>query len=102
MKKIEYKPIPVEAAKEISDKYEKSIVLIWSWDPVHELLHTTTYGKSIQEKNWAARGGEIAAEALGAIMTEKDTYEDFRPGINKKKSDYERIRQQSRKKKWRI
>lgn len=73
-----YKPVPVEAARELADKYDKSIVLIWSWDPVHGLLHTTTYGKSLQEKHWAAQGGEIAAKALGAIMTEKEVYEDFR------------------------
>ena len=76
--KKKYMPIPVKAAKDIAEKYEKCIVIINAWDNVHGLLHITTYGVSEQDKLNAASGGDISAEALGAYMPAKTTYQDFR------------------------
>ncbi len=74
----EYKPVPVEAARAIADKYAKSIVIIFAHDPVHGCLHTTTYGRNPQEKAWAAQGGEIATKALGGIREASTDFEDYR------------------------
>lgn len=74
----EYTPVPVEAAKDIAEKYGKSIVIIFSHDPIHGLLHTTTYGTDPQNKAWAAQGGEIATKALGGITELSTEFEDYR------------------------
>jgi hypothetical protein len=73
-----YKPIPVAEARTIAEIYDKSIVIIFAWDPVFGMIHTTTFGRSEQEKHWAAEGGEIATRALGALPELKTTFEDFR------------------------
>lgn len=73
-----YIPVPVEIARMIADKYQKAIVIINTWDITHGLLHTTTYGRSLEQKHQAAKGGEIAATALGADMPKADKYQDFR------------------------
>lgn len=74
-------PVPVFVAKDIAEKYGKSIVIINSFDPVSGLLHTTTYGKSFVDKEWAAVAGDITAKAIGADLEGKTTYEDFRKKI---------------------
>jgi hypothetical protein len=73
-----YIPVPVEAAKAIAEQYGKSIVIVFSHDPVYDLLHTTTYGTDPQNKAWAAQGGEIATKALGAVVELKTDFEDYR------------------------
>lgn len=74
----EYTPVPVEAAKNIAEKFGKSIVIVFSHDPIHGMMHTTTYGVDPQDKAWAARGGEIATKALGGILELKTDFEDYR------------------------
>lgn len=78
-----YIPVPVEAAKEISEKYGKAIVIINTWDTEHGLLHTTTFGASPEQKQQAAVGGDISAAALGADLLKKNTYEDLTWNFNK-------------------
>lgn len=73
-----YRPIPVKAAELLAKRYDKSIVIIFAHDPIHGVLHTTTYGRSEQEKHWAALGGEIATKALGGLPDLKTPFEDFR------------------------
>jgi hypothetical protein len=73
-----YVAVPVEAAKAIADQYGKSIVIIFAHDPVHGVLHTTTYGRDPQEKAWAAQGGEIATKALGGVLELGTSFEDYR------------------------
>lgn len=73
-----YIPVPVEAARDIAEKYGKSIVIIFSYDPAHGLLHTTTYGTDPQNKAWAAQGGEIGTEALGGLRMAATDFEDYR------------------------
>ncbi len=79
-----YKPVPVEAAREIAEKYDKSIVIVFSHDPVHGLMHTTTYGSDPQNKAWAAQGGEIATRALGGLTELATDFEDYRLAQAKK------------------
>ncbi len=73
-----YKPVPVEAAQSIAEKYDKAIVIVCSHDPIHGLLHTTTYGTSPHNKAMAAQGGEIAARALGGLTDLAINFEDYR------------------------
>ena len=74
----EYIPVPVEAAKHIAKLYQKSIVVIMCYDPVHGLTHTTTYGVSAFDKENAATAGDICAKALGSDLSKRQTFEDFR------------------------
>ncbi len=73
-----YRPVPVAAAKTIAEQYGKSIVIIFAHDPVHGLMHTTTYGTDPQNKAWAAQGGEIATKALGGLREAGTDFEDYR------------------------
>ena len=75
-----YKPVPVAEARRISETYGKSVVLIFAWDPAHGMLHSTTYGRNEQEKEWAAQGGEIGARALGGMPELGTDFEDYRDG----------------------
>jgi hypothetical protein len=78
MKAQDYKPVPVEEAKAIAERYDKSIVIIFCHDPVHGYMHTTTYGTDPQNKAWAAEGGEIATRALGGLTDLSIGFEDYR------------------------
>ena len=73
-----YLPIPVEFAREVARKFDKDIVIICAWSNEHALLHTTTYGVNPEDKIHAAKGGEIAATALGMDLKAKIPTEDFR------------------------
>lgn len=73
-----YKPIPVETARQIAREFDKQIVIICAWSAEHELLHTTTYGATPEDKIKAANGGETCAKALGMDISKKDFTEDFR------------------------
>lgn len=74
----DYKPVPVAEAKQIAERYDKSIVVIAAWDPVFGLLHTTTYGVSANDKDHAADAGVIVARALGTVPELAHFFEDFR------------------------
>lgn len=74
----QYRPVPVSAAKAVGQQYAKSIVVILSWDPLHEKLHTTTWGLTENDKHMAALGGELAATALGFDLFRGTKFEDFR------------------------
>jgi hypothetical protein len=65
MSEIEYKEVPIEAAKEISEKYDKSQVIIASFDKVHGVTHITTYGQSRDDSEQAGNGGNFIKKALG-------------------------------------
>lgn len=78
----EYKDVPVEAAKQIAENCDKSQVIILAWDPVHALLHTTTYGKEAFDKESAAAAGEICTKALGGDLSLKKEFEDFHKDYN--------------------
>lgn len=74
----EYKPIPVEAAKQIAETYKKNMVVIMAYDNVHEQIHTTTYGVSPEDKNLAAVWGELFTAITGADVVKSTWYEDYR------------------------
>lgn len=61
----DYINIPIEAAKGIAEKYDKSEVIIVTWDQLHRRTHVTTYGCTIKDSEGAARGGNMVRKALG-------------------------------------
>lgn len=73
----DYRPIDVEAARSIADRFDKDIIAILAWDRAFNRTHTTTFGKTIADKAGAAMLGEILAKAAG--MGPPDVkFEDFR------------------------
>ncbi len=73
----EYVFVPVAAARAIAEQYNKSIVIVYAWDAIYGLLHTTTYGTDEQNRAWAASAGEIGIKALGCLP-EHHMFEDYR------------------------
>ena len=78
----EYKQVPVAVAKQIAEQFDKSMVVINAYDPVHKVTATTTYGVSPFDKENAAAAGEITATALGNDLSKKQTFEDFHDDYN--------------------
>jgi hypothetical protein len=58
------KRIPIKAAKEISDKYNQDQVIIVTWDKTNNQVHVVTYGKTINDCDQAALGGNFVKKAL--------------------------------------
>jgi hypothetical protein len=56
------KRIPIADARDFSRKHEQRQVIIVSWDG--ETTHVITYGKSIQDCDQAALGGEKIMQML--------------------------------------
>jgi hypothetical protein len=57
------KGIPIRAAKEIAEKYSVKQVILVTWDGESECV--TTYGKTVEECEQAAIGGNRIKKALG-------------------------------------
>lgn len=60
-----YIDVPIDAAKRIADEFDKDQVIIVCWDKIHGKTHVTTYGKTIEECEQAAKGGNLVKKALG-------------------------------------
>lgn len=75
----DYKPVTVEAARQIATVFEKNVVVVASIDTLHDRLHVTTFGRSAAEKLTAAAYGDKIAEVLASErLAEMVTFEDFR------------------------
>ena len=75
----EYVPVPVAAAREVAERYAKSVVVITSFDRAHATVHTTTYGVEPADKIAAANlGDKIAQQVCGDGIDRQTRYEDFR------------------------
>jgi hypothetical protein len=48
------KNIPIKAAKDVAKTYDADIVCIVAWDANTGRQHVTTFGRTIQECEWAA------------------------------------------------
>lgn len=74
----EYLPVPVQAAKFLSERFRKSMVVILSFDPEFELTHCTSYGVQAFDKEQAAAIGErCVQEVCGGDLSRKVSFEDF-------------------------
>ena len=57
------KRIPIKAAKDISRRFSCPQVIILAWDG--RMTHVVTYGKSIEDCDQAAQGGNQVKKAIG-------------------------------------
>ena len=57
------KRIPIKVAKDIANKHDLRQVILVAWDG--KLTHVVTYGKTIEECDQAAVGGNLVKRALG-------------------------------------
>ena len=57
------KSIPISAAKKIATEFKQRQVILVCWDG--DLTHVVTYGKTIEECDQAALGGDRVKAALG-------------------------------------
>lgn len=73
-----YRPIPVDEARAIADRYRKRMVVILAYDGAHEKTHVTTYGVAAEDKVNAAAVGDRCAAVVGADLAQKQSHEDFR------------------------
>lgn len=72
------KPIPVAMVQRIADECDKDIVILAAWEASTNLLHGVSYGKTAEQKVAAAYGIDSAVGALGGVIKERTTFEDFR------------------------
>lgn len=73
----QYKPVPVDVAKQIADRFDKAMVVILAYDVAHELTHTTTYGTTEYGKENAAGAGAYLTQTIGSDLSQKIEFEDF-------------------------
>lgn len=73
-----YQPVPVLVASQIGEQFAKDQVIVLAWDAASGLVHTTTWGRSEQDKWMAAQGGERIAEFLALDRSREERFEDFR------------------------
>lgn len=73
-----YRPIPVQFAAEISDRFAKDVVAIVALDSAHDMMHITTYGRTAATKLFAAELGESINQHLSRAPEQKRTFSDFR------------------------
>ena len=57
--------IPISAAKDVSEKYEFTEVVIFAYDPETGKQHVATYGKTKEQCIDAAKAGNFLKKALG-------------------------------------
>ncbi len=60
-----YKNIPIATAKRVAKEYDKDQVIILTWDKAFNKTHVTTFGKTVEDCDQAAQGGNTLKEALG-------------------------------------
>ncbi len=87
-----YLPVPVSFAAEIAERLDKDQVVILSYNRGHNLVHTTTYGRSAFDKCSAADLGDVVSQAAGCDLKKKRIYEDFRLEAAKLKEENYRLR----------
>jgi len=59
------KQIPISAAKQLSEKYEYPEIVIFAYDPDTRMQHVTTYGKTKEQCEDAAKAGNYLKLVLG-------------------------------------
>jgi len=64
-KKLEYEDVLIEAVLKIFHKYNKDQVIIITWDKTHEKTNVMTYGKTLEDCDIAAQGGNCIKRFLG-------------------------------------
>lgn len=65
MTSTKYKNVPITAAKAIAKAYDKDQVIVITWDKKHGKTHVTTFGKTLDDCEQAAKGGNAFKKAMG-------------------------------------
>ena len=65
-----YQRIPISAARELAEKYGLCQVIIWTWD--HKTQQVITYGKTLEDCDQAAKGGNVVKQSAGWPLNECD------------------------------
>lgn len=79
--------IPIKAAKDLAEIYNLRQAIIIAWDG--KLTHCVTYGKSIEDCDQAAIGGNKIKKALGwpeSLMIEPSRVKKLKKEISELKS----------------
>lgn len=76
--KREPEPVPVSVAHSVAHSFRKDVVVIVSYDRLNEMTHTTTWGRTPQDKLTAAEWGDQFAALLCGPNAPRTTFEDFR------------------------
>jgi hypothetical protein len=63
---------------DIAQRFNKSMVVINTYDPVHQRMHTTTYGELPEDKELAATIGMAVSMQFSDVTQERATYQDYR------------------------
>lgn len=61
----DYIEVPWSAAEKIANEFQKDQVIIVTWDEDHEMVHVTTFGRTMKSSAQAAEGGNFVKRALG-------------------------------------
>lgn len=92
-----YKNVPIKAAKSIATEYNKNQVIVVCWDNEHKQTHVTTYGRTGEECDQAAQGGNRVKRALGwpesLCGDEPSRVTKLKKEINRLKQDNTRYRE---------
>jgi hypothetical protein len=59
------KNIPIKSAREIAKDFDKDQVIIVAWSKQTGTTFVTTYGRTAEDCDQAAQGGNIVKKALG-------------------------------------
>lgn len=65
----QYKPVPVKAAQSIAETYDKSIVIVLTYDPTLMAVRAVSYGVNAKSQAFAEKGAAIAIAALEGKVT---------------------------------
>ena len=74
---MQYKPIPVDTARQIAADCNKDIIVILAYDHETETTHSTTWGRDPKDKEAAVDVRDICLESIG-VTKDKTTYQDYR------------------------
>lgn len=78
--------IPVRAAKQIAQEFDCRQVILLAWDG--KLTHVVTYGKSMEDCDQAAQGGNKLKKHLGW----PDSLHDFPPRVKRMQAELKSLR----------
>lgn len=78
----QHRPIPVEEAKRLAEKYYKTLMVIAGYDPTNHSITRTTYGVTAEDKVRARLMGDTMMINIGAAVESQVSHEDFRDEMN--------------------
>ncbi len=61
----EYKQVPIKMGRAIAEAYNQDQVVIVCFNKEHSKTSVTTYGKTVEDCDQAALGGNMVKRALG-------------------------------------